>query len=97
MYVCMYVGIVLYSIDFVFNTKNVHADFRNIHSIQQTKDKNKHSSSFLVLHCLKNRYKKEQTISNLSKLANPHALFCSHDNTWYLVKYIDPVLELEQN
>jgi hypothetical protein len=27
-----------------------------------------------------------------SKLANHFALFCSHDNTGYLVKYIDPVL-----
>jgi hypothetical protein len=28
----------------------------------------------------------------MSKLANHIALFWSHDNTGYLVKYIDPVL-----
>ena len=28
----------------------------------------------------------------MSKLANHIALFCSHDNTGYLVKYIDPKL-----
>jgi hypothetical protein len=28
----------------------------------------------------------------MSKLANHIALFCSHDNTGYLMKYIDPVL-----
>ena len=28
----------------------------------------------------------------MSKLANRIALFCSHDNTGYLLKYIDPVL-----
>jgi hypothetical protein len=38
----------------------------------------------------------------MSKFANHIALFCSHDNTGYLVKYIDPVkinsvLELDQN
>jgi hypothetical protein len=33
----------------------------------------------------------------MSKLANHIALFCSHDNTGYLVKYIDPVLGLDQN
>jgi hypothetical protein len=34
----------------------------------------------------------------MSKLANHIALFFSHDNTaWYLVKYIDPVLLLDQN
>jgi hypothetical protein len=33
----------------------------------------------------------------MSKLANPIALFCSHDNTGYLVKYIDPVLGLDKN
>ena len=27
----------------------------------------------------------------MSKLANHIALFCSHDNTGYLMKYIDPV------
>jgi hypothetical protein len=30
----------------------------------------------------------------MSKLANHIALFCSHDNTGYLMKYIDPVLGL---
>jgi hypothetical protein len=29
----------------------------------------------------------------MSKLANHIALFCSHDNTGYLVKYIDPVIQ----
>jgi hypothetical protein len=33
----------------------------------------------------------------MSKLANHIALFCSHDNTGYLVKFIDPVLGLDQN
>ena len=33
----------------------------------------------------------------MRKLANHIALFCSHDNTGYLVKYIDPVLGLDQN
>jgi hypothetical protein len=33
----------------------------------------------------------------MSKLANRIALFCSHDYTGYLVKYIDPVLGLDQN
>jgi hypothetical protein len=33
----------------------------------------------------------------MSKLANHTALFCSHDNIGYLVKYIDPVLGLDQN
>ena len=33
----------------------------------------------------------------MSKLANHIALFCSHDNTGYLVKSIDPVLGLDQN
>ena len=34
----------------------------------------------------------------MSKLANHDiALFCSHDNTGYLMKYIDPVLGLDQN
>jgi hypothetical protein len=33
----------------------------------------------------------------MSKLANHIALFCSQDNTGYLVKYIDPVLGLDQN
>ena len=34
----------------------------------------------------------------MSKLANHHiAIFCSHNNTWYLVKYIDPVLAQDQN
>jgi hypothetical protein len=32
-----------------------------------------------------------------SKLANHITLFCSHDNTGYLMKYIDPVLVLDQN
>ena len=32
----------------------------------------------------------------MSKLATRIALFCSHDNTGYLVKYIDPVLGLDQ-
>ena len=31
------------------------------------------------------------------KLVNHIDLFCSHDNTGYLVKYIDPVLGLDQN
>jgi hypothetical protein len=30
-------------------------------------------------------------------LASHIALFCSHDNTGYLVKYIDPILGLDQN
>ena len=33
----------------------------------------------------------------MSKLANHTALFYSHDNTGYLIKYIDPVLGLDQN
>jgi hypothetical protein len=33
----------------------------------------------------------------MSKLANRIALFCSHDNSGYLVKYIDPLLRLDQN
>ena len=33
----------------------------------------------------------------MSKLANDIALLCSHDNNRYLVKYMDPVLELEKN
>jgi hypothetical protein len=33
----------------------------------------------------------------MSKLANHIVLFCSHDNTEYLVKYIDPVLGLGRN
>jgi hypothetical protein len=33
----------------------------------------------------------------MSKLTNHITLFCSHDNTGYLVKYIDPVLGLDQN
>jgi hypothetical protein len=33
----------------------------------------------------------------MSKLANHIALFCSRDNTGYLVMYIDPVLGLDQN
>ena len=33
----------------------------------------------------------------MSKLANHIALFCSHDNTGYQMKYIDPVLGLDQN
>ena len=33
----------------------------------------------------------------MNKLANHIALFCSHDNTGYLVKYIDPILGLDQN
>jgi hypothetical protein len=33
----------------------------------------------------------------MTKLANLIALFCSHDNTGYLVKYIDPALGLDQN
>jgi hypothetical protein len=32
----------------------------------------------------------------MSKLVNHIALFCSHDNTGYLMKYIDPVLGLDQ-
>jgi hypothetical protein len=32
----------------------------------------------------------------MSKLANHIALFCAHDNTGYLMKYIDPVLGLDQ-
>ena len=31
----------------------------------------------------------------MSQLANDITLFCSHDNTGYLVKYIDPVLGLD--
>ena len=33
----------------------------------------------------------------MSKLANHIALFGSHDNTGYLMKYIDPVLGLDQS
>ena len=33
----------------------------------------------------------------MCELANHIALFCSQDNTGYLVKYIDPVLGLDQN
>ena len=33
----------------------------------------------------------------MSKLANHIALFCSHGNTGYLMKYIDSVLGLDQN
>ena len=33
----------------------------------------------------------------MSKLANHIALFCSHDNTGYLVNYIDQDLGLDQN
>jgi hypothetical protein len=33
----------------------------------------------------------------MSKLANHVALFRLHDNTGYLLKYIDPVLGLDKN
>jgi hypothetical protein len=33
----------------------------------------------------------------MSKLANHTALLCSHYNTGYLVKHIDPVVGLDQN
>jgi hypothetical protein len=33
----------------------------------------------------------------MSKFSNHIALFRSHDNTGYLMKYIEPVLGLDQN
>jgi ornithine carbamoyltransferase len=37
------------------------------------------------------------TVKQNNILANHIALFCSHDNTGYLMKYIDPVVGLDQN